>query len=129
MARELVLARYTGKSLLKEACLMSDFGTPDLFGPLCADMAENVKMYRSHGTKEWLLTATPSPLGKRKSPSLLTAARLKKAKLAASPLTVPNFSPPASAQGPKKNFSKGNFPKAGGKSGKKGGKGRGGKGS
>ena len=129
MAREQVLARFAGKHQLKEACLVSDFGTPDLFGPLCADMTENVKMYRSHDTKDWLLTTRPSTSGKRKSPASLAPASLKKAKVAASPLTVSNFSSPASALGPKKAFSKGNFPKAGGRSGKKGRRGRGGKGS
>ena len=47
MAREIVLTRFEGKKQLKEALLCSDFGTPDLFGPLKAEMAENVKMYRT----------------------------------------------------------------------------------
>ena len=128
IARELVLAKFAGKVLLKEACLLSDFGTPDLFGPLCADMADNVKMYRTHDTKEWLLTTRPSLSGKRRTSSLLTPAA-KKVKAAASPLSVPSLTSPASTPGPKKSLGKGFFSKAGGKLGKKGGKGRGGKGS
>ena len=128
MARELVLAKFAGKVLLKEACLVSDFGTPDLFGPLCADMAENVKMYRAHDTKEWLLTTRSATSGKRRNSSLLAPAA-KKVKAAASPLSVPILTSPAATQGPKKSLGRGNFIKAGGKSGKKGRKGRGGKGS
>ena len=129
MARELVLARFAGKSQLKEACLLSDFGTPDLFGPLCADMAENVKMYRSHDTKDWLLTLRSSTSGKRRTSASLASTRLKKAKVATSPLAATDISSPSSALGPKQPFSKSVFLKGGGKKGKKGGKGRGGKGS
>ena len=128
MARELVLTRFAGKPLLKEACLLSDFGTPDLFGPLCADMAENVKMYRSHDTKEWLLTSRPARAGKRKSSSWLSATS-KKVRPSASPLSAPILSSQAAAPGPKRALGKDNFPKARGKSGKRGRRGRGGKGS
>ena len=128
MARELVLSKFAGKYQLKEACLLSDFGTPDLFGPLCADMALNVKMYRSHDTKEWLLTSRPARAGKRKSSSWLTATS-KKVRPSTSPLSAPILSSPAPAPGPKKALGKDNFTRARGKSGKRGRRGRGGKGS
>ena len=53
MAREIVLPRFVGKDQLVDALRHSDFGTPDLFGPLNAEMEENVRMYRTHNNKEW----------------------------------------------------------------------------
>ena len=131
MARELVLSRFSAKPTLKEACLFSDFGTPELFGPLCADMAENVRMYRTHDTKEWLLTTSKSlPAWKRKASSSPSPSPYKKpAKVSASPLAASSFTPPAPKPGQKKQFSKGVFWGARGKSGKKWRGGRGGKGS
>ena len=124
MAREHILSRFVGKKQLKEACLYSDFGTPDLFGPLCADMAANVKMYRSHDTKEWLLTPRSFSAGKRKSASVSPSPYKKVSSSLSSVVAAP-----VAASGPKKQVGAGVFRDAKRKFGKRGRRGRGGKGS
>ena len=127
MAREELLTRFYGKQQLKEALQFSDFGTPDLFGPLNAEMAENVRMYRTHNNKEWRMSLhRDTPLSKRKASGSLTTPPYKKRLTSSVPVSSAVSSP--LQQGGKKQFSKNIFREARGKSRQRRGKGRGGRG-
>ena len=130
MAREIVLPRFEGKTLLKEALQYSDFGTPDLFGPLSAEMADNVRMYRVHNNKEWRMTTRKSGASsKRKASSSLSSPSIKRSLASSStPLSSSSFNAAPSHQGSQPQYSKSVFQNARGKRGKKRGRGRGGRG-
>ena len=125
MAREIVLARFAGKGQLKQALQSSDFGTPSLFGPLNAEMQENVKMYRTHNSSEWRLTPRKAGLGKRKAATSLVTPLVKRAVPSpAAPLS--SVSGSTGSQEAKKQYSCEVFLSARGKSVRKRRGGRGG---
>ena len=126
MAREIVLPRFVGKDALKSALLFSDFGTPDLFGPLDPKIVAFTDKYLTHDSKEWRLSAR-----KRKSfPSAPFPAAKKVAKFPSLISPVTPAAPSASSSvTQKKPTPRHNFTGAKGKQGKRGGKGRGRRGS
>lgn len=128
MAREIVLPRFVGKDQLVDALRHSDFGTPDLFGPLNAEMEENVRMYRTHNNKEWRMTVRRSfTATKRKASSSLSSPPLKKG-VSSSPLTT-SASSGALQQGSQNQYGKGGvFQKVRGNSKKRRGRGQRGRG-
>ena len=129
MAHEIVLTRFEGKKQLKEALLCSDFGTPDLFGPLKAEMAENVKMYRTLNNREWRLTGRKSVASsKRKAPSFLTSPPVKRSTTSYSTPLVSSVAADPPQRGSQQQFSKRVFTPVRGKQGKRKGRGRGGRG-
>ena len=128
MARETVLSRFEGKTQLKNALLYSDFGTPDLFGPLNGVMRENVKMYHTVNSKEWRISVRRSEAPKRKSTSSLSSTPAKKSLSSSSAPLASQAAPASQLQGAKKPYSKGVFHPVRGKPAKRKAKGRGGRG-
>ena len=124
LAREIVLPRFDGKDQLRDALLYSDFGTPDLFGPLSAEMSENVKMYRTLNNKEWRMTVRRAV--KRRSNSSLASPAAKRSSSSVSSPIASTVASVASKPVANPRPSKGVFTDARGKRGKRRG-GRGGR--
>ena len=124
LARDIILPRFDGKAQLKDALRYSDYGYPDLFGPLSSKMQANADKYFTHDSKEWRMVAK-----KRRAPAPGTAPTPRKAAKKASHYTPVSPSPSSSRSEPQKKAGGRVFHIAQAKRGKKWGKGRGGKGS
>ena len=124
LAREIILPRFEGKPQLKDALRYSDFGTPDLFGPLNAKMQANADKYFTHDCKEWRL------LSRKRKASAYSAAPAPKrsAKMSAWSTPVASSAPVSTRVESQKKTGERVFHIAQAKKGKRGGRGRGQKG-
>ena len=95
-ARVLVLAKFNGLPDMKKALLHSDFGVPELFGPLESKMQANVDMHLKFNVHTWRLSlkgfdvkrgggTSSSSSGPAKAPKRTNAARAAPAAVASPP--------------------------------------------
>ena len=113
---------------MKEALQYSYFGTPDLFGPLKAEMAENVKMYRTLNNREWRLSGRKNASSKRKAPSSLTSPLVKRSEASFSTTLASSSAADPPQRGSQQQFSKRVFTPVRGKQGRRKRRGQGGRG-